>query len=92
MVQLAEYYSLQLLILLLKDLKTKKLVTSKPDRFTKTNAFLNAEILISSQLGMQPETTTKSQMEFGGGDFSGGGSSGSFRYKAQHLLILLKSK
>jgi hypothetical protein len=50
--------------------------------------FLNAEILISSQLGMQPETTTKSQMEFGGGDFSGGGSSGSFRYKAQHLLII----
>jgi hypothetical protein len=50
---------------------------SKPDRFTKTNAFLNAEILISSQLGMQPETTTKSQMEFGG-DFSGGGSSGEF--------------
>jgi hypothetical protein len=31
-------------------------------------------------------------MEFGGGDFSGGGSSENFRYKAQHLLILLKSK
>jgi hypothetical protein len=38
---------------------------------------------------MQPETTTKSQMEFGG-DFSGGGSS-RVLYKAQHLL-LLKSK
>jgi hypothetical protein len=53
-------------------------VTSKPDRFTKTNAFLNAEILISSQLGMQHETTTDSQMEFGGGEFSGGGSGGEF--------------
>jgi hypothetical protein len=55
---LAEYYSLQLLILLLKDLKTETGVTSKPDRFTKQMLFLNAEILISSQLGMQPETTT----------------------------------
>jgi uncharacterized membrane protein YgcG len=63
----------------IKGLKNKETgVTSKPDRFTKTDAFLNAEILISSQLGMQPETTTESQMEFGGGDFSGGGSSGEF--------------
>jgi hypothetical protein len=59
----------------IKGLK-RNWVTSKPDRFTK-QMLLNAEILISSQLGMQPETTTKSQMEFGGGDFSGG-SSGEF--------------
>jgi hypothetical protein len=40
---------------------------------------------------MQPETTTKSQMEFGGGDFSGGGSSGVLDIK-HSILILLKSK
>lgn len=53
-------------------------VTFKPSCFTKTNTFLNAEILIASQLGLKPETTTESNIEFGGGDFSGGGSSGSF--------------
>jgi hypothetical protein len=39
---------------------------------------LNAEILISSQLGLKPETVQESKMEFGGGGFSGGGSGGEF--------------
>jgi hypothetical protein len=38
---------------------------SHSDCFTKKMLFLNAETLISSQLGMQPQTTTESQMEFG---------------------------
>lgn len=63
----------------IKKLENKETgLTFKPDRFTKTNAFLNAEILIASQLGLKPETTTESNIEFGGGDFSGGGSGGSF--------------
>jgi cell division protein FtsW (lipid II flippase) len=65
--------------LTIRRLKNKETgVTFKPDRFTKTNAFLNPETLISSQLGMQPQTITESQMEFGGGDFSGDGSGGKF--------------
>jgi len=64
---------------IIKKLKDKETgVTFMPDRLTKTNAFSNAEILISSQLGLKPEITTKSNLEFGGGEFSGGGSSGEF--------------
>ncbi|CAM3100010.1 hypothetical protein [Flavobacterium frigoris] len=63
----------------IKKLKDKEAgVTFKPDRLTKTNAFLNAEILISSQLGLKPEITTESNIGFGGGEFSGGGSGGEF--------------
>lgn len=63
----------------IKKLKNKENgLTFKPDRLTKTKTFLNAEILIASQLGLKPETTTESNIEFGGGDFSGGGSSGTF--------------
>jgi hypothetical protein len=65
--------------LTIRRLKNKETgVTFKPDRFTKTNAFLNPEILLSSQLGLKPETTTESNIEFGGGDFSGDGSGGEF--------------
>jgi uncharacterized membrane protein YgcG len=65
--------------LAIKKLKDKETgFTFKPDRFAKTNTFLDAEILISSQLGLKPETSTGSNIEFGGGDFSGGGSGGSF--------------
>jgi hypothetical protein len=39
---------------------------------------------------MQPETTTKSQMEFGGGDFSGGGSSRILNIK--HSIHTIKIK
>lgn len=53
-------------------------ITFKPDRFTNANAFINTEALITSQLGLKPETVQESNMEFGGGDFSGGGSGGSF--------------
>jgi hypothetical protein len=39
---------------------------------------MNAETLIASQLGLKPETVQESDMKFGGGGFSGGGSSGEF--------------
>ena len=67
-------------LLAIKKLKKNQTgITFQPDRFTKTNAFLNAEILISTQMGgLKPTVTTESPMEFGGGDFSGGGSGGSF--------------
>ena len=67
-------------LLAIKKLKNNQTgITFQPDRFTKTNAFLNAEILISTQMGgLKPTVTTESPMEFGGGDFSGGGSGGSF--------------
>lgn len=53
-------------------------ITFRPDRFTNSNAFVNAETLIASQLGLKPETVQESDMKFGGGSFSGGGSSGEF--------------
>ncbi|MFQ3174393.1 MAG: hypothetical protein ACI8W0_001512 [Flavobacterium sp.] len=53
-------------------------ITFRPDRFTNTDAFTNTEALIASQLGLQPETVQQSNMEFSGGDFSGGGSGGEF--------------
>jgi hypothetical protein len=53
-------------------------ITFRPDRFTNTNAFSNAEALIASQLGLQPEIVQESNMDFGGGEFSGGGSGGEF--------------
>jgi hypothetical protein len=53
-------------------------ITFQPSRFTNAKAFLNAEALIASQLGLQPETVQESLMEFGGGEFSGGGSGGKF--------------
>ena len=64
----------------IKKLKDKESgLTFKPDRINNSNAFLNAETLIvASQFGLQPEVSNESPMEFGGGDFSGGGSSGSF--------------
>ncbi|MFV8362950.1 hypothetical protein ACNQGO_06115 [Flavobacterium sp. ZT3P35] len=53
-------------------------VTFQPDRFSQGNLFGTAEILLASQLGLKPETTVESPMEFGDGGFSGGGSGGSF--------------
>ncbi|MBP6145677.1 MAG: hypothetical protein KA463_00605 [Flavobacterium sp.] len=54
-------------------------ITFQPDRFTPANAIGNAEALITSQVGLNPEIKTpQSPMEFGGGDFSGGGSGGSY--------------
>jgi hypothetical protein len=73
---LAEYYSLQLLLFAIKGLKTRKLVTSKPDRFTKQMFFKCRDTNLFAT-GMQPETTTVSNGIYGG-DFSGGGSSGEF--------------
>lgn len=67
------YYSIKRL----KD-KTKGL-TFMPDRFVNTQDYIHTEALIlTSQFGLKPETTIESPIEFGGGDFSGGGSGGSF--------------
>lgn len=63
----------------MKKLKNKATgITFRLDRFTKANAFMNSEALIASQLGLKPETILESDMEFGGGGFSGGGSGGEF--------------
>jgi hypothetical protein len=54
-------------------------LTFKPDRINNSNANLNAEMLIvTSQFGLKPEAVNESPMEFGRGDFSGGGSGGKF--------------
>ncbi len=61
----------------LKD-KTKG-ITFQSDRFINSSDFLHTEALIlTSQFGLKPEATIDSPMEFGGGGFSGGGSSGEF--------------
>lgn len=55
-------------------------ITFKADRFTDPNAFANLQTLVTaSQFGIEPEIkAAESPMEFGGGGFSGGGSSGKF--------------
>lgn len=66
---------------LIKKLRdNEKGVTFKPDRLDNSNSLLNAEaLIIASTFGMKPEMKpVESPMEFGGGDFSGGGSEGSF--------------
>jgi len=64
----------------IKKLKEKESgLTFKPDRINHTDNFLNAEALVvASTFGMKPEVKTVSPMKFGGGGFSGGGSSESF--------------
>ncbi|MFB9109910.1 hypothetical protein [Flavobacterium gyeonganense] len=65
----------------IRKLKTKESgLTFKPDRISNSNAFLHAEaLIIASSFGMKPEAKpSESPMEFGGGDFSGGGSEGTF--------------
>jgi hypothetical protein len=55
-------------------------LTFKVDRFTNPNTFANVQALVvASQFGLKPEVKVEeSPMEFGGGGFSGGGSSGEF--------------
>jgi hypothetical protein len=55
-------------------------ITFKADRFTDSDAYLNLQTLVvASQLGIKPETKIEeSPIKFGGGDYSGGGASGSF--------------
>lgn len=55
-------------------------ITFKADRFTDANAFANLQVLATtSQFGLKPEIKTpESPIEFGGGNFSGGGSSGNY--------------
>lgn len=62
----------------LKDNETG--LTFKPDRINNSKAILNTEALIvASTFGIKPEgEVTDSPMDYGGGGFSGGGSSGSF--------------
>lgn len=64
----------------IKALKDKTQgITFQPDRFINSNDFLHTEALIlTSQFGLKPEIAVESPMEFGGGGFSGGGSSGAF--------------
>ena len=65
----------------IKKLKEKESgLTFKPDRINNSNVFLNAEALIvASTFGLKPEVKSPdSPMKFGEGDFSGGGSGGSF--------------
>lgn len=64
----------------IQKLKNKESgLTFKPDRINNSNVFLNAETLIvASSLGMKPEVKTDSPMDFGGGGFSGGGSTGNY--------------
>jgi hypothetical protein len=64
----------------IKMLKDKKEgITFRPDRFINSNDFLHTEALIlTSQFGLKPEATIDSPMEFGGGGFSGGGSTGGY--------------
>ncbi|OUL61002.1 hypothetical protein [Flavobacterium sp. AJR] len=58
----------------------EKGITFKPDRIDSSNSLLNAEaLIIASTFNLKPEMKPEeSPMEFGGGDFSGGGSGGSF--------------
>lgn len=55
-------------------------ITFKPDRFADSKAFENAEIIIAAaQTGtQQTQPIDDSKIKFGGGDFSGGGSSESY--------------
>lgn len=54
-------------------------VTFKFDRINNSDIILNAEALVvASAFSIKPEIKTESPMEFGGGDFSGGGSGGTF--------------
>ena len=64
----------------IRKLKDKKEgITFQPDHFINSSDFINTEALIlTSQFGLQPEIAVESPMEFGGGGFSGGGSSGEF--------------
>lgn len=55
-------------------------LTFLSDRFSNSNSQLNLETLvIASQFGLQPEINQEeSSMKFGGGGFSGGGSTGEY--------------
>lgn len=64
----------------IKKLKDKTTgITFQPDRFIDSSDFMHTEALIlTSQFGLKPEEIPQSKMEFGDGDFSGGGSGGTF--------------
>jgi hypothetical protein len=65
----------------IKKIKNNKTgITFLPDRFSNSNSQLNLEtVIVASQFGLKPEIKPEeSPMDFGGGGFSGGGSSGEF--------------
>ena len=65
----------------IKKLKNKEEgITFKANRFESSNSLLQLEVLASAaQFGIKPEVAVpESQMEFGGGGYSGGGSGGEF--------------
>lgn len=74
-----------ILLFLLTYFAIKKLkhntsgVTFQPDRF-QNQSFANAEaLLVATKFGIHPEAPTpENNIDFGGGGFSGGGSSGEF--------------
>ncbi|WP_348797382.1 hypothetical protein [Flavobacterium adhaerens] len=55
-------------------------ITFKADKLTDPNAFANLQVLVTAtQFGLKPEVPVEdSPIKFGGGGFSGGGSSGDF--------------
>lgn len=55
-------------------------ITFQEDKLTQKNNLINTEaLLVTAAFGIKPETKIEdSPMKFGGGDFSGGGASGSF--------------
>src|SRR5690606_11475961 len=54
-------------------------LTYKPDRYTDSEALAYAQaIIVSSQSHIKTAETIESPMHFGGGGFSGGGSSGNY--------------
>lgn len=65
----------------IKKLKNKTSgITFEVDKLTQKKDFINAEALVAvSAFGIKPETKIEeSPLKFGGGDYSGGGASGSF--------------
>ena len=64
----------------IKLLKNKESgLTFKPDHGNNKNALSVAELLIiNSEINVNPVAPVEQNINFGGGDFSGGGSSGSF--------------
>jgi hypothetical protein len=62
----------------IKGQKQETGVTSKPDRFTKTNAFFKCRDTNLFATGNAARNYNKVSNGIYGGDFSGGGSSGEF--------------
>jgi hypothetical protein len=64
----------------IKKIKNKTSgVTYQKDRFSDSSLINNAQIVSSTiQFGVKTESSTNSPMEYGDGDFSGGGAGGEY--------------